>query len=192
MSVEAMTLLASRRSVLSRHLTEPGPSAEELERILEIGLRVPDHCKLEPWRIQIVNDESLLMLRSIIGHVYAADNPDADADAVAEMGLKHARGPLMLVVSCHPKQDKFDKAPLVEQQLSCGAVCMNLLTAATASGYGAQWLTGWPAYHPRISEALGIAQPSHVVGFIHIGSVETAPKERPRPRLGAIVSRWSP
>ena len=185
--MNAIELLSTRRSVLARQLHEPGPDAETLRDILRIGLRVPDHGKIEPWRIQVLDEEARTQLGGRIAQVYAREHPEADDDAVAAERVKHVYGPTMLVVSCHPNPDKFAKVPLIEQQLSCGAVCLNLLSAATAHGFGAQWITGWPAYHPDVKRALGIEEAAYLIGFVHIGSRAEPPKERPRPDLARVV-----
>lgn len=183
--------LHRRRSVLAAKMTEPAPTGQHLQSILEAGLRVPDHGKIEPWRIQIVHKQG----QAHLGAVHAKSI--AEREGCNETRLKAAaerlsRSPLLLVVSCKPNAQKFAKIPLIEQQLSAGAVCMNLLTAAGAMGYAAQWLTGGPAYDPAVKEALDIEANNDIVGFIHLGSVAEPPLERPRPEFEHIVSEYTP
>ena len=102
------------------------------------------------------------------------------------------RSPVLLAVSSHLNPQRFDKVPAIEQVLSAGALCQNMLIAAQALGYGAQWVTGWPAYHAEIRMALGHSQDTDIVGFVHIGTAAEAPKERPRPDPSAMISEWPP
>ncbi|MEO0996732.1 MAG: nitroreductase [Pseudomonadota bacterium] len=178
-----------RRSVLAAKMTAPGPGTADLETMLEIGLRVPDHGKIEPWRVQILRAEGQRRLGELYAAIVARD-PDCRGAQIDAARERLQRSPLLLVVSSHPDQKRVEKIPLIEQRLSAGAVCTNLLIAATALGYAAQWLTGGPAYEPEIREALGHGADTVIAGFIHIGSVAEPPPERPRPDRDRIVSEW--
>jgi nitroreductase len=184
------TLLA-RSSVPASSLREPGPDDAELEKILTAGLRVPDHGNVEPWRVQVLRKDAQQKLGELYAELFQKDNPDAPNQQVEFQRKKASRAPLMLVVTCYPDPERFEKVPLVEQQLSTGAVCLNLLHAANSLGYGAQWLTGWPAYHPDVRRFLGHDPDTLIAGFIFVGSrPDRAPPERERPHLGKVTSEW--
>lgn len=182
--------MQKRRSVLAAKMIEPAPSSDDLREIIEIGLRVPDHGKIQPWRIQILRESA----QRALGEVYAATLDPTVCSPAQEQAARDllCRSPLLLVVSCHPNPEKFLKVPLIEQQLSAGAVCSNLLIAAGALGYAAQWLTGGPAYSDTVKLALGLAVEHNIVGFVHLGSIDSPPMERPRPDYDDIVSEWIP
>ncbi|MEL6961971.1 MAG: nitroreductase [Pseudomonadota bacterium] len=186
MSLDRLTPLIRRRSVVAKHLAEPGPDDEMLQRILATGVRVPDHGKLGPWRLQVLGKPAQVELGDVFADVYADVHPDAREDQVAFERARPTRAPVLIVVSSRLHREH--KIPEVEQLLSCGAVCQNLLNAATLVGFGAQWLTEWPAYDDRIKHALGIQANQHIVGFIYIGTPVEPPKERTRPEFAAVVS----
>jgi len=189
--MEAIDLLLSRRSVLAGNLTEPGPNPAELKTILTAGLRVPDHGRVEPWRIQVLEAEGQAALARVLGAIHRRENPGATEKMVEAEAQRALKGPVMLVVTSHPNPEKFEKVPLMEQKASCGALCQNILLAAHALGFAAQWLTGWPAYHPKVKRALGHDPETEIVGFIHIGTPAEPPTERKRPVLEEIVSEWT-
>ncbi|MEM9442398.1 MAG: nitroreductase [Pseudomonadota bacterium] len=186
MSLDRLTPLIRRRSVVAKHLAEPGPDDEMLQRILATGVRVPDHGKLGPWRLQVLGKPAQVELGDVFADVYADLHPDAREDQVAFERARPTRAPVLIVVSSRLHREH--KIPEVEQLLSCGAVCQNLLNAATLVGFGAQWLTEWPAYDDRIKHALDIQADQHIVGFIYIGTPVEPPKERTRPEFAAVVS----
>lgn len=183
--------LKSRTSIKAASMTEPGPSDDELRQIIEAGLRVPDHGKIGPWRIQIVKKEAQKTLGRIYGALFRKDNPSAPDDVVEFNALRCQRAPVMLVVTSYPDPRRFDKVPHMEQRLSGGALCQNLLHGAHALGYAAQWLTGWPAYHPEVKKALGHTPETEILGFIFIGSSDEKPMERERVGADKVVSEWT-
>ena len=186
-----INLLLNRRSVLAANLREPGPSDTDLHRILRAGIRVPDHGRIEPWRIQILKKPGQKRVAAAAAHAFGADNPEATDKQVEIEYNKLVRAPILLVVTCHPNPERFDKIPLIEQQRSAAAVCQNILIATNALGYGGQWLTGWAAYHPQIRQTLGHQADTDIAGFIYVGSrPEESPKERGRPEFDNIVSHW--
>ncbi|MEE8308450.1 MAG: nitroreductase [Gammaproteobacteria bacterium] len=186
-----VNLLLTRRSVLAANIREPGPSDADLRRILRAGIRVPDHGRIQPWRIQVLKKPGQLRLATAVANIFRADNPDATDKQVEMEYDKPLRAPILLVVTCHPNPSRFDKIPKIEQQRSAAAVCQNILTATCALGYAGQWLTGWTAYHPQIRQALGHQADTDIAGFIYIGSQpEDPPKERGRPEFDDIVSHW--
>lgn len=181
---QALARLRRRRSAPAQALTAPGPSADELAVMLEVAARTPDHGKLFPWRFIILEGPAKAHLVEQLRPL-AREQPDA-TKAEAVLG-KLANPPLtVLVVSA---VTEGHKVPVWEQQLSAGAVCMNLEHAADALGYSASWITDWYAYDPRARTLLGLAPHEQVAGFIHIGTLREGPAERVRPAMSAIVSR---
>lgn len=184
---ETISLLRTRRSVPAGQLQEPGPSAAELETILSIASRVPDHGKLAPWRFVLIEGEARHRIGETIARIHAADCPDASAEKLATERARLARAPLVIAVVSRARP--HPKIPDWEQVLSTGAVCMNLMTAAAALGFGASWVTDWIAYDRRVLDALGLDHGERLAGYIHIGRPATTPSDRPRPDLAQIVTR---
>jgi nitroreductase len=186
--MDTIDLLVTRRSMVAANITEPGPNAEEIDTILRCALRVPDHGKLGPWRIKVVQGKGQKRLGEIFAVAFSKSNPDADEAAVQTEYQRPCRAPVLLVISTKIESDKI---PRWEQILSGGALCQNTLVAAAALGYRAQWLTEWPAYDEQIKEALGVDPTDEFLGFIYIGSSSEAPKERVRAELEDIVEYWN-
>jgi nitroreductase len=192
MTNPTLDLLLTRRSVLAKNLGEPGPDEESLHKILSAGIRVPDHGRAEPWRIQVLRKDAQRALAETCVEIFRRETPSA-ADAQIEVERQRTqRSPVLLVVTSHPDSQKFSKIPEIEQTLSSAAVCQNILIATRALGFDAQWVTDWPAYHPEIRVALGHQADTRIVGFIHVGTAIERPNERQRPEFDAIVSEWSP
>jgi nitroreductase len=184
-----LALLATRRSGRPRDLVAPGPTPAELRAIFEIAMRTPDHGKLHPWRFVHVPSDRRAAFAALLQAAYRIDNP-APGRLEIEAGERFAhQAPELIVALSSPTPDH--KIPLWEQQLSCGAACMNLVLAAHASGYAAGWVTGWAAYSPAVLAAFG-APPERIAGFIFIGTPGAAPEERLRPEPGEVISQWSP
>ncbi len=169
-------------------MSAPGPSPAELETILTIGARVPDHGKLAPWRFIIFEGDGRLRAGEVIAKAFAQKNPQASE---ADLDIERKRltdAPMVIgVVSftrLHPK------VPAFEQELSAGASAMNIVTAATALGYGAAWLTGWFAFDRDVLDGLGLKPDEKLAGFIHIGTPSRPNEDRPRPNLSEIVTRF--
>ena len=181
-----LAMLASRRSPLAAQLRDPGPEGETLRRLLEVGCRVPDHGRLTPWRLQVIGHAAQAALGELFVAEFRKTEPDATAERLELERVRPRRSPVLVVVSS--RIDHASVIPEVEQLLSCGNVCLNLLHAATALGYGGQWVTNWPAYNGAVKAALGVPLDQHIVGFVHIGTPRTAPAERPRPVLDDVVS----
>ena len=185
---DAIELLKVRRSVKPREMSGPGPSPAELDTILTIGARVPDHGKLTPWRFIVFEGDARARAGEIIARVFTRKNPSASVSEIETEKRALTDAPLVIgVVSCtksHPK------VPAWEQQLSAGASAMNLVTAATALGYGANWLTGWFAFDRDVLDGFGLKPDEKLVGFIHIGTPSKPSQDRPRPALSDIVTRF--
>ena len=181
----ALAFLLSRRSYPARTLTLPVPDAAQIALILTAAARVPDHGKLEPWRFIVLQKAALLRLAGLVARRAVALNTDPEKrpKSVAQ----YAQADLAIVVVSVPKSTL--KVPLAEQVYSAGAVCMGVLNAATALGFGANWLTGWPAYdRVFLAEGLGLSPEESMAGIIHIGTVGDVVPDRPRPDLGRITT----
>ncbi|AML50040.1 nitroreductase family protein [Falsihalocynthiibacter arcticus] len=181
----AMEFLLSRRSRPAKTLTFPIPSAQDLHPILTAAARTPDHGKLEPWRFIVLADAALPRLADLTDQRGAALGLDDEKRAKSKTQFSNAG--LVVAVVSSPKSS--EKVPYLEQVYSAGAVCLALVNAALASGWGANWLTGWMAYDPEIlTEGLGLGEGETVAGFIHLGTETSTPPERPRPDLAAITT----
>jgi len=189
MNNAVLDFLKTRRSVKPRDMTGPGPSAAELETILTIGARVPDHGKIAPWRFIVFEGEARKRAGEIIADVYVKKHPDAEAKDIARARDSLTEAPLVIAVvsslKLHPK------VPPWEQQLSAGASAMSIVMAANALGYGTNWLTGWFAFDRDVLNGLGLAPEEHIAGFVHIGRAAEKPEDRPRPNLSDIVTRFA-
>ena len=185
----ALSLLQTRRSGKPQTMTGPGPNEAELQEILSIATRVPDHGKLHPWRFVIVGDDQRVLLGAVLRQALSEEDPCATmAHHNKEDEFAHYGGTLGVLISAPIEGHKI---PVWEQQLSCGAVGMNLLNAAAAHGYVAGWVTGWRTYSPRVTAAFCRAG-EHIAGFIFIGQSTVELEERPRPELTEGVSLWQP
>src|SRR3954447_14744714 len=183
---EMLDLLRRRRSVAPHLLGEPGPTPNELETLLTIAARVPDHGRLTPWRFIVIEGEARHRIGEGIAAAFRADNPEASEDKVGFERNRLARAPL--VVAVVSRAAPHVKIPDWEQVLSAGAAAMNLVTAAHSLGFAASWLTEWYAYDRAVLDALGLAPNEKIAGFVHIGRVKEKPEDRPRPPLGDIVT----
>ncbi len=184
-----LSLLETRRSGRPRDLVAPGPTPEELQRILAIATRTPDHGKLAPWRFVHVAQDQRAAFAALLDAAYRIDRPEPGRLEV-EANERFARqAPELVVALSRPTPDH--KIPVWEQELSCGAACMNLLIAAHAMGYAAGWVTGWAAYSDAVRDALG-APGERIAGFIFIGTPGAELEERPRPDPASVISTWVP
>jgi nitroreductase len=184
-----LDLLSTRRSVKPDRLLAPGPSVEEIETILTIASRVPDHKKLAPWRFIVIEGAARAKLGDVIAQVCAAEEemPPSEHRLATERG-RLQRAPLVIAVVSRVMPHR--SAPEWEQVLSAGAACFNLCLAANALGYGTSWITEWIAYSAGMRPALGLAENERIAGFIYIGTPAEQPEERERPKLADIASRW--
>ncbi|MEC7668124.1 MAG: nitroreductase [Pseudomonadota bacterium] len=182
---QALEFLLSRRSRPAKTLKAPGPDADALMPILTAAARTPDHGKLEPWRFIVLQGDALTRLAGVAKERGAALG--LDEDKIAKGHDQFANSPMCVAVI--EVQKDAPKIPPLEQTYSAGAVCLALLNAALAAGWGANWLSGWVS-HDRgfMTEALGLADNERVAGFLHIGTETSTPPERPRPDLDAITT----
>jgi len=185
---DAIELLKIRRSVKPREMSEPGPSPAELETILTIGARVPDHGKLTPWRFIVFEGDARVRAGEVIARVFTRKNPQATAADIEVEKHRLTDAPLVIGIVSFTKP--HPKVPPWEQELSAGASAMNMVTAATALGYGACWLTGWFAFDRDVLDELGLKADEKLAGFIHIGTRTKPNEDRPRPALSDIVTRF--
>ena len=185
---DALSLLTTRRSVKPVELAGPAPSAADLETILTVASRVPDHGKLTPWRFIVFEGDGRLAAGEKIAAVFRADHPDAKPEHIEMERTRLARAALVIAVVS--RAAPHVKIPEWEQVLSAGAAAMNVVHSAHALGYAANWMTEWYAYDRRVLDALGLAPHERIVGFIHVGRPARPPEDRPRPPLGDIVTRF--
>jgi nitroreductase len=186
---DALELLKTRRSIKPVELTGPPPSAAEVETLLTVASRVPDHGKLVPWRFIIFEGEARLAAGAAIVAAFRAKYPQATPDQAEAERARLARAPLVIAVVSRAAPHL--KIPEWEQVLSAGAAAMNLVLAAHALGYAASWITEWYAYDRGVLDALGLKPNERIAGFVHIGRPKTVADDRPRPPLNEIATRFS-
>jgi nitroreductase len=185
---DAIELLKTRRSMKPREMTGPGPSPAELDTILTIGARVPDHGKLAPWRFIVFEGDARHRAGEVIAGVFARKSPQATPAEIEVEKKRLTDAPLVIGIVSFTKP--HPKVPAWEQELSAGASAMNIVTAATALGYGACWLTGWFSFDRDVLDGFGLKSDEKLAGLIHIGSITKPSEDRPRPALSDIVTRF--
>ncbi|MEM7719293.1 MAG: nitroreductase [Pseudomonadota bacterium] len=180
----AFGFLETRRSRPAKTLTGPTPDRTELRKLLTVAARAPDHGKLEPWRFLVLEKHAMARLAGTLpARGEAVGQP---ADKIAKAVEEFARAELAIVVVSSPKPS--EKIPEIEQTLSAGAVCMQLLNAALAAGWGANWLSGWASHDISWRESqLGLMPHESIAGILHLGTETSAPPERPRPDIDSIT-----
>lgn len=183
---DTLHLLETRRSAPVPFLVAPGPTPEQVETLLSIAARVPDHGKLVPWRFIVFSGAGKARAGDIIANAFAAANPDAGG----RVDLERKRFSAPLVVSVVSKAAPHKKIPELEQVLSAGAVCMNLCVAANAMGFATSWLTEWYAYDRDVLARFGLQPHEKIAGFVHIGTASGPRDERPRPELAEIITTF--
>jgi nitroreductase len=185
-----LAYLQSRRSGRAREMVGPGPSQAELDAMIALAARTPDHGKLAPWRFVIVPEERRGDLAALLRRALDENQPDC-TDAHRHKAVEFAHGGEALVVVLSAPVAGH-KVPVWEQELSAGAVSMNLLHAAHAHGFVGSWLTGWAAYDPLVRDAFCTGPHERIAGFFFFGSPARDLEERPRPELARIVRTWDP
>ncbi len=183
-------LLRKRRSLVAAKIVDPGPTEHELGLIIEAGLRVPDHGRCGPWRVQVISKKGPLAHGKLYGELYKRENSDASGEQIEYWLNRPSSAPCLLAITCHINQAKIEKIPASEQHLSVGALCQNILNASHALGYVAQWLTEWPSYHDEVKKILGHSAETEISGFIFIGTAAEEPSERKRVSADEVVSFW--
>ena len=190
-SEETLDLLMLRRSLTVKDMTGPGPNEEQIEQILTIGSRVPDHKKQVPWRYLTFEGDARAAIGKTIREAFIKTNPGSVTHLKDFEQNRFMRAPLVVAVisTATPKKPKV---PEWEQILTAGAVCQNILIAANAMGFAGQWLSEWYAYDPDVLATMKLGSEERVAGFIYIGTASKEPAERGRPTLAEIVQKWNP
>jgi len=180
-------LMATRRSGKPLDLGEPGPSPQQLDRILAAATRTPDHGKLAPWRFVVVPESRRDAFHALLEWAYRAERPDAGKVEIEAVRQFAYQAPTLIVALSTPAHASH--IPIWEQELSAGAACMNLLIATHAEGLAGGWLTGWAAYSDIVRDAFG--QPGErIAGFLFLGTPTRPLEERPRPERDAVLAIW--
>lgn len=190
MTAKTLELLEKRRSHSANKLAGPGPSRDQLDRILRIAARVPDHRKLAPWRFIVFTGEARAKFGAVLADVCKREEKDPPSAMRLETEAgRFLRAPVVVAVISAPRKDS-KATPEWEQVLSAGAACQNLVVAANALGFATCWITEWYAYSAGVAEALKLGAGERVAGFIYIGTGQETPDERERPRMDDIVRYW--
>ncbi len=185
----ALHFLRNRRSVPAAQLQAPGPTPGQLREIVATAIRVPDHGKLTPWRLIEIAGEAGARYGNALAELHARIDPDVPAAKLAKDRDRFAHSPVVLAVVARI-QEHHPKVPVQEQLLSAGCLAFNLLLAAQATGFAAQWLTGWSCYDRDAAKLLGLAENERTIAYIHMGSRGVEPPERNRPDVDAVLDAW--
>ena len=184
---ETLNLLLSRRSGSAKAMTTPGPDAKQLQAILTAGARVPDHGKLAPWRYIVFEGDARKRMGEILAECVMFER-DGSPERAAQERERFLRAPLVIAVVSRVREGI--PIPVWEQELSAGAVCQNIVIAAHALGFVANWLTEWCAYAPSVLTRLGLGSTERIAGYIYVGKSKVELEDRPRPDLGTITTRF--
>ncbi|HEY4144013.1 nitroreductase [Pinirhizobacter sp.] len=190
MNHEPLCALRDRRSVPASQLGAPGPDAQALRQLLEVSVRVPDHGKLVPFRMILLEGEAKIAFGKRLSTLLESRRPDLSDAKREKERRRYEHAPL--VVAVVSRVDPGSSVPAIEQQHAAGNVAYNLLLGAQALNFGAQWLTGWAAYDEEVATLLGLAPNEGIVGFVHIGTPLMQAPERERPAVDEVVSTWTP
>lgn len=187
-SPEAVRMLWFRRSTPVEFLAEPGPDGDILKTILTIASRAPDHRRVTPFRFIVFEGDARARFGETLEQAFKANEPEAEAHRIEFERTRFLRAPAVIAVIS--KVDREHRTPEWEQLMTAGAVCQNMLLAASAHGFAAQWLTEWYAYDDKVTAALGLGECERVAGFVYIGAAREEPKERARPVVDELISRF--
>lgn len=186
----AMTArLLARRSVPLRGFCEEAIPEADLQTILTIAARTPDHGRLVPWRFIVVEGAARRLAGARLDALYGRRNPDLAETKRDMWTLYMLRAPVVVILVSRP--DPSAKVPVLDQMLSAGAAGMNLTAGAISLGYAVQWLLKWPGRDAEAAALFGVEAGEQVAGFLHLGRQNEATADRPRPALADIVTRWS-
>jgi nitroreductase len=183
---DTLSLLKQRRSVPPQFLAAPGPEGAQLDELLAIAARVPDHGKLVPWRFVVFQGEAREKAADVVARVFRKRNPQASDDQMDFERKRLTHAPVIVAVVSRAREHV--KIPLWEQELSAGAVCMTMLIAASAMGYAGSWLTNWFSFDREVLREFGIAEDERIAGFVHLGTPTAPISDRDRPVMADIVS----
>lgn len=184
---KTMDLLLSRRSGSAKAMKGPGPDADQMRRILTAGIRVPDHGKLAPWRFILFEGEGRARMGAVLAEVIAGER-DTSPERIEQERARFMRAPAVIAVVSRLREQIA--IPVWEQELSAGAVCMNIAIAAHAMGFTANWVTEWCAYHPKVLEKIGLKPGERIAGYIYIGQPADPLEDRPRPSVDSITTKF--
>jgi nitroreductase len=181
-----LTFLKSRKSASAKAMTGPGPVNAQVQELLEIAVRVPDHGKLAPWRFVVIEGSARRNIGQGFAEIWAEQHPEHGADILAFQRGLFERAPLVIAVVSTAAQ--HEKIPIWEQQMSAAAVCYNLVLGAIAMGFAAQWQTDWVAYDEAAKAVMGVSAAEKIAGLIYIGQSTVPLEERPRPDISKLVT----
>lgn len=181
--------LLHRRSAPIEELREPAPSDAEIETLIRVATRVPDHGRMEPWRFILYRGEARRRIGEMLAELAEKREGPLDAGRLEKERRRFARAPLVIGVVSVPRENP--KIPQWEMFLSGGAAAMNLVIAANAMGYGTNWISNWYADDAEGRRLLGLAPQERVIGFVHVGTFEGTARERPRPDIGKLYGDYS-
>ena len=188
-NLDVVDYLQTRRSLSVKYMDDIAPSDAEIETLLKTAARVPDHGKLFPWHFVVFKGDARREAGDILRAAYLAEDADASEAKLDLEAERFMRAPLVVMVVSRMRRGKH---PLWEQFLSAGALCQNMLIAANALGYGANWLTEWYCYNPIFREKIGLDARDNIAGFVYIGKPTAQPEGRDRPNMAHIVTHWQP
>src|SRR5690348_9495172 len=189
MSSSMLDFLRARHSTPAMQLGEPGPDSAQLKQLLEAAIRVPDHGKLVPWRLIVLQGPDKPVYGERLAELHARIDPQTPAPKLEKDRQRFNAAPVVVAVIARIEEDR-PKIPAQEQLLSAGCVAYNLLLGAQSLGFGAQWLTGWSAYSGEAGELLGLRRNERLIAYIHVGTVQGTSRERERPLADEVVSTW--
>lgn len=182
-----LSLLATRRSAKPRDMRAPGPTPGQLERLLTVASRAPDHGKLAPWRFVVVDAERREAFRAMLVAAYRAEVPEPNPAELEKLRTFGGDAPCLVAVLS--RTEPIGPIPVFEQELSVGAACGLLCAAASAMGFVAGWITGWASRSPAVTASLGRSG-DRIAGFVFIGTAAAVLDDRPRPDLATVVRHW--
>lgn len=186
---ETLDFLALRRTTPVARMDGPGPDADELDALLQIAARVPDHGKLAPWRFLVFEGDARQVAGRVLEKAARTSQTHLPEEGFALEAKRFMRAPI--VVAVISRRIDSEKIPEWEQRLSAGAVCHQLILAASAMGYAGQWLTEWYANDTEVLAAFGLTDGEKIAGYVYLGSAPELSPERPRPDMAGLVSRWT-
>jgi len=183
-----LRLLQTRRSAVAKILGEPGPTGGQVTQLLEMAVRVPDHGKKSPWRFVIFAGAAREKIGDVLAGRWQQLHPEHGKETIDQQRKRFLRAPVVIGVVSSITDTR--KIPAVEQELSAGALCQNLLLGATALGFGCQWITGWFAYDREVLGKIGLETHENIAGFIYIGTASEELTDRPRPDHKSLTTHW--
>lgn len=187
-STAGIKTLETRRSTGTKDMGTPGPTDDQLQDMLTIASRTPDHGKLVPWRFIVFSGDARTKAGEIFAKHKCQSDPDCHPDIIENENGRFLRAPTVVAVVYSPKDSK--KIPVWEQEMAAGAVCMNLLHAVNAHGFGAKWLSEWIAFDRDVLTDLGLAADEQIAGYIYIGTQTKPQLERARPDVANLITRF--